>query len=126
MRHFRAPGQVASGLAAVLAVAMAAASCSSTSTGESGSAIECAVCNNAEFSCAIGPSDGTAVIVSKEASGCSGTISAGTETDQLWIHCDRGQICVEHEDECFDGDGSSIGFSYTVPGKDLKVTCTRK
>jgi hypothetical protein len=101
--------------------------CSSSSSGEKGSngqAVDCSsVCQLTQLSCTAGSTPGTATIQSTTNSGCEGIIGAGGETPPLYIHCDTGQICVEHDDECFAGTFTATSFSYTVPGKNA-VSCS--
>lgn len=99
--------------------------CSSSSSGENtgSQALDCAVCNQVQFDCAVGSGQGTATLAGKDATGCFGTITVD-ETDQLWIRCGANQVCVEHDDECFAASGNAAAFSFVVPDKDLQVTCT--
>jgi hypothetical protein len=101
-------------------------SCSSSGRGENdstGQGLDCAVCNGLQFDCAAGANQGTATIIGPEGNGCHGTITI-SETDQLWIRCGTNQVCVEHEDECFEAHGNASGFSFFIPGKELTVSCT--
>lgn len=99
--------------------------CSSSSNGEksTGQGLDCSVCNHVQFDCAVGSGQGTATIAGTDADGCFGTITVD-ETDQLWLRCGASQVCVEHDDECFDATGNSAAFSFVVPDKDLHVTCS--
>lgn len=102
-------------------------SSSSTSTGTSqgsGGGFACEVCDVAIFDCSIpGGATGTATITQKDASGCSGVIAFGAEMPELWIHCDTGEICVEHATECFPATATPTSFSYDIPSK-YTISCT--
>jgi hypothetical protein len=111
-----------------VAVCLTLNACSSSSGGggSGGGGIDCAVCNVVQFDCAVGSGDGQATIAGTDARGCFGTIGSAGETSQLWIRCDTSQICVEHDDECFKGTGNAVAFSYDIPNKGTKVTCTAR
>jgi hypothetical protein len=97
-----------------------------TSAGGTGGSARfaCDVCQLTDFVCETpsGPL-GTATITMPTDTGCSGFISAGDETAQLWIHCDTATICVEHVDECFDASTTATSFAYNIPDKYV-ITCT--
>ena len=116
----RTTGAVVAGLFAV-----SIAACSSSNSSDGAKGFDCSVCQVLQFDCAVGPNSGQATIASSEATGCSGTITGGDETNLLWIRCDTGQICVEHEDECFDGSANARSFSYSVPEK-ATITCSAR
>lgn len=86
----------------------------------------CGVCQSKQFSCTADSFTGTASISSAGATGCSGTIVAGTDNSPIWLHCDEGTICVEHDTECFAGSATADSFSYVVASKNLTVTCRAK
>jgi hypothetical protein len=114
----------------LLVVTCGPASCSSTSSseGDPGSGEGCSgACRRNAFDCKLTTADGelagTAQVSAQAAQGCSGTLSVAGEVPGFWIHCDTGQICVDHMDECFAGTFTRTSFSYVVSDKGNTVTC---
>jgi hypothetical protein len=97
-----------------------------------GEPLDCRVCDVKALDCSISGASSltaTATIDRLTANGCRGTLTAGSgsdlETDPLWIHCDTGRICIEHEDECFKGASTARSFSYSFEKSSttVRVAC---
>jgi len=113
-------------LLAALATAGACSS-SSDSTGSTTAPLDCNVCDVMQFNCtASGASAGTAALDRLTPDGCAGYIVSPEGTLGLWLHCDSGRVCVEHEDECYKGTSTARSFAYTFSpgGAERTVTCT--
>jgi hypothetical protein len=102
------------------------ASSSASGAGGGSQGFACDVCNLTDFDCSAPTGlTGTATITARDANGCSGVISTLTESPPLWIHCDLGQICVEHVDECMSATATPTSFSYVIPDK-YTITCVKR
>jgi len=106
----------------VLVFVLAAAT--SATCGSSGNPhFDCAVCDVPQLNCA-SPVAAAVQIDTITASGCSGTITSADGTNPLWVHCDSGRVCIEHDDECFVATSTGTSFSVALPPDKGTLVCS--